>query len=180
VNRFLFVLVALLLTASACTLGTADDIRANSLNATQTAIPLPTVIGATAIPVQSTLALIPLATPVLQSNQGATSLLQPNQPATQILATGQPIAGCHLRVNVGTDPGNTLRLREQANNTSTVLLLVPNNSLVTKVPGSQEINSGGYIWVNIQYVDPTGIIVTGWGAKNAMRSHDTLLPEGGC
>jgi hypothetical protein len=159
VNRLLLVLFALL-TLSACNLGTSQDAREISLNATQTALPLgvSTLSDVSGSSIPDTNAGIP-PTPALQSNQTATNCGK-------------------LRVTVGTDPGNTLRLREQPNNSSTVVLLIPNNSLVTKVASSQEISAGGYTWLNIQYTDPNGVIATGWAAKDAMKNQITLRAEG--
>ena len=153
-------LALLLLALSACTLGTSQDVRENSLNATQTAFPLgmSTLSDVSGSSVPGSNSNIP-PTPVLQSNQTATNCGK-------------------LRVNVGTDPKATLRLREQPNNSSTVVLLIPNNSLVTKVSTSQEISAGGYSWVNIQYTDPNGVIATGWAAKDAMKNQVTLTAEG--
>ena len=41
----------------------------------------------------------------------------------------------------GRDPGNTLRLREQPSNSATIILLIPNNTLVTRVAGSVEMSA---------------------------------------
>ena len=91
----------------------------------------------------------------------------PPTPVLQSLATS---ATCgQLRVVVGTLAGNTLRLRDQPNSGGTILLLIPNNTLVTQVAGSQEVSAGGYTWVNIQYTDPNGVVTTGWAAKDAMQ-----------
>ncbi len=154
-NRLPFVLVAVLLLISACTLGTADEMRELNLNATQTAIPM----------AAATSAALPPTKPVTQP--------------TPILQSIQTAVNCgRLRVDVGSDPGNTLRLREQPNNNSTIILLIPNNSVVTKVAASQEVAADGFTWVNIQYTDPNGVIATGWAAKDAMRDRSTLRVEG--
>jgi hypothetical protein len=151
----LWVLVAALLAASACTLGTADEMREISLNATQTAIPIAAATGAAQ----------PSATP--------------GKPPTPALQSIQTAANCgKLRIDVGSDPGNTLRLREQPNNSATIILLIPNNSVVTKVVASQEVAADGYTWVNIQYTDPNGVVATGWAAKDAMKDRTTLRVEG--
>ncbi|MEO8397122.1 MAG: hypothetical protein ABI700_29275, partial [Chloroflexota bacterium] len=151
-KRFVWMMVAMigLLAISACTLSTAQDAREISMNATQTTIPVSTLDEGLGSGSQSTDSNIP-PTPNLQSNQTATNCGK-------------------LRVNVGTDPGNTLRLRERPDNNSTVVLLIPNNTLVTKVALSQEIIAGGYTWVNIQYADPNGVIASGWAAKDAMKN----------
>ena len=150
--------LVVLLTISACTLSTAQDLRENSLNATQAQPAGSACERRGGVRLQSTASGLP-PTPILQSNQTATNCGK-------------------LRVNVGTDPGKTLRLREQPNNSSTVVLLIPNNSLVTQVAASQEISAGGYTWVNIQYSDPNGVIATGWAAKDAMKNTVTLRAEG--
>ncbi len=156
-NRLLLVLILLL--TSACTLGTAQDAREISLNATQTAIPVSTLESAQ--PAKATPAVVPVnqPTPILQSN--ATS------------------ATCgKLRVDVGTDAGNTLRLREQPDNNSSILLLIPNSALVSQVAGSQEVTADSYHWLNILYTDPNGVNITGWAARDAMRDRATLRLEG--
>lgn len=164
-SRLVIALCGTLLAISACTLGTAQEVRESSLNATQTAQPLvETVIAkATSVAVQpidsaaTTPGVVP-PTPVLQSNDSA-------------------VCG-RLRVDVGADPGNTLRLREQPNNGSTIILLIPNNTLVMRVAGSQDVTAGGFTWINIQYTDPNGVQATGWAAKDAMRDRETLRQEG--
>ena len=164
-RRFLgtILILALLTIISACNLDSANAVRENSLVATQTAGPLGVstlsdVSGSSIPNVNATDANIP-PTPQLQSNATASNCGK-------------------LRVTVGTDPGNTLRLREQPDNNSTVILLIPNNSLVTKVASSQEIAAGGYNWLNIQYTDPNGVIATGWAARDAMKNQVTLRAEG--
>ncbi len=149
-----------LLAISACTLSTVQDAREIDLNATQTAttIPISTLDEGLGSLAQGTDSSLP-PTPILQSNQTATNCGK-------------------LRVNVGTDPGNTLRLRELPNNSSTVVLLIPNKTLVTKVATSTEISADGYTWVNIQYADPNGVIASGWAAKDAMKNQVTLTAEG--
>ncbi len=149
----LLIALLTLVALSACTLDTASNVREGQLDATQTAIPFAT---ATAFVVQQT--------------------LPPTQP-TPILQTN-PTACDRLRVTVGTDPGNTLRLREQPTNNATIVLLIPNNTVVTRVAGSQNVSADGYTWVNIQYTDPNGVIATGWAAQDAMRNQTTLAPMG--
>lgn len=163
----LLLLAILLLTLSACNLGTMQDAREVSLNATMTGVPVSTLESAQPAKDVTPGAVVIPATPVLQS-------LEP----TPILQTNQTASACgKLRVDVGTDPGNTLRLREQPNNGSTILLLIPNSSLVSKVPGSQEVAAGGFNWLNIQYTDPNGATITGWAARDAMRDRATLRLE---
>ncbi|HVU12002.1 MAG TPA: hypothetical protein VHD90_12030 [Phototrophicaceae bacterium] len=154
-RRLLLSLIMLLL--AACNLNTADNAREIQLNATQTALPETTQqVGATTL--QPTFGSVVRATPALQPLQTS--------------ACGQ------LRVTVGTDPAATLRLRDQPNNNATVVLLIPNNTVVTKVPGSQEISASGYTWVNIQYTDPSSHVTTGWAAKDAMKNTVTLVAQG--
>ena len=152
-KQLIFLSIAALLAISACTLGTAQNERAISLNATETALPFLTL---TSPPTT-------LPTPLLQSN-GSTSV--------------GVTCPDRLRVDVGTDPGNTLRLREQPNNNSNIILLIPNNSIVTRVSGSLETSAGGYTWVNIQFTDPNGVVATGWAAKDAMKDRTTLVAAG--
>lgn len=164
----LLLLAILLLTTSACNLGTVQDAREVSLNATLTGVPVSTLESPAkvtpGIPVDSA----NQPTPVLQSLL-PTPILQVNQTAT---TCGM------LRVDVGTDPGNTLRLREQPDNSANILLLIPNNSLVSKVAGSSEVTADSYHWLNILYTDPNGVNVTGWAARDAMRDRATLRQEG--
>jgi hypothetical protein len=162
------VLLLILLTTSACNLGTVQDAREISLNATMTGVPVSTLEPAQVAKDVTPGAVAVQPTPVLQSLL-PTPLLQPNQTAT---TCGM------LRVDVGTDPGNTLRLREQPDNSAQILLLIPNNSLVSKVAGSQEIAADSYHWLNILYTDPNGVNVTGWAARDAMRDRVTLRQEG--
>ncbi len=154
-----------MLLLAACNLDTANNAREMQLNATQTMLPEtaqqvgePTALPTLGSMVMSTLGSAAQPTPALQSLQAS--------------ACGQ------LRVTVGTDPGNTLRLRDQPNNNATVILLIPNNTIVTKVPGSQEISANGYTWVNIQYTDPHGQMTTGWAAKDGMKNQPTLVAQG--
>ncbi len=158
-KRFLFVLVVTLLAISACTLDTAQDVRESSLNATQTAIPQATKIVLTDGPVSVT--------------QGT-----PDAPPTPVLQPINTETCGKLRVDVGSDPGNTLRLRDQPSNSATIILLIPNNTLVTRVAGSVQVSAGGYTWLNIQYTDPNGVVATGWAAKDAMRDRETLVQAG--
>ncbi len=156
VKLSLFTLIALLL--AACNLGTAQEARQLELNATETGIP----------PNQVTLTnatLIPLA-------------FTPGEIVLTPLGSPTAIGGiCNtLRVDVGDDPGNTLRLRQSPTNSAEIILLIPNSSTVQRVAGSNETSADGYTWVNIQYTDPNGIIATGWAAKNAMRDRTTLRP----
>ena len=151
-------LLFLLLAISACNLGTPQDMRASSMNATQTAIPQATTVAKATDAAAPTETLEFPPTPVLQSNESV-------------------VCG-RLRVDVGTDPGNTLRLREQPNNSAKIILLIPNNTVVMRVDGSQEVSAGGYTWVNIQYTDPNGVVATGWAAKDAMANRETLIREG--
>lgn len=159
-RRFLPALLFLLLTISACNLGTAQDMRESSLNATQTAIPQATLVA------KATDAAAPTPTVTLEF------------PPTPVLQSNESVVCGRLRVDVGTDPGNTLRLREQPTNSARIMLLIPNNSVVTRVDGSQDVNAGGYTWVNIQYTDPNGVVATGWAAKDAMANRETLRREG--
>jgi hypothetical protein len=154
----------MLVAISACTLGTAQEVRESSLNATQTAQPL----VETAVAKETSVAVQPIAT-------AATTLDFPPTPALQ---TNDSAVCGRLRVDVGTDPGNTLRLREQPNNSATIILLIPNNAVVMRVANSQEVTAGGFIWVNIQYTDPNGVQATGWAAKDAMAGRATLRQEG--
>lgn len=161
----LLLLAILLLTTSACNLGTVQDAREVSLNATLTGVPVSTLESAQPADVTPG---SPQPTPVLQSLL-PTPILQANQTAT---TCGM------LRVDVGTDPGNTLRLREQPDNSANILLLIPNNSLVSKVAGSSEVTADSYHWLNILYTDPNGVNITGWAARDAMRDRVTLRQEG--
>ena len=70
-----------------------------------------------------------------------------------------------------------VRLREQPNNDSTIILLIPNSSYVTRVAGSSDVSAGGYNWVNIRYTDPNGLEAVGWAARDAMRDRTTLREE---
>lgn len=166
----LLVLIILLATivTSACTLGTAQEARQDSLNATQTALPLATLLVVTEAAGEAGtggggVQLTPLLT------QQATPVLQPNSEGS---CEGR------LRVDVGTDPGNTLRLREQPTNSSTIVLLIPNSTIVYRVAGALDVNAGGYNWVNIQYTDPNGVQAVGWAARDAMQGRTTLREEG--
>jgi hypothetical protein len=161
-------LVLILLFTSACNLGTMQDAREVSLNATMTAIPVSTLEPAQPAKDITPGAVAIQPTPVLQSLQ-PTPILQPNQTTS---TCGK------LRVDVGADPGNTLRLREQPDNSSTILLLIPNSSLVSRVEGSQEVAADNYHWLNILYTDPNGASITGWAARDAMRDRATLRLEG--
>ena len=160
VRLSLFTLIALLLTVpllAACNLGTAQEARQLQLNATETGVPFDqvTLTNATLVPLQVTpgeIVLTPLGSP------------------TAIGGAPAGVGVCNsLRVDVGDDPGNTLRLRQSPTNSAEIILLIPNNSTVQRVAGSGETSADGYTWVNIQYTDPNGIIATGWAAKNAMR-----------
>ncbi len=155
-KRLWFLLIALLLTA--CNLGTAQEARQLQLNATETGVPL----SGTDV----TNAVIPLAT------------VTPGEIVLTPLGSPAVIGGIcdSLRVDVGDDPGNTLRLRQSPTNSAEIILLIPNGSTVQRVAGSSETSADGYTWVNIQYTDPNGIIATGWSAKNAMRDRTTLRP----
>ncbi len=164
VTRFLLVTIIFALLGSlllgGCNLGTALEAREDSLNATQTAA----VVQDAGVPPTQGVVLTPLETGAAQP----TPILVPNDSST-----------CgRLRVDVGSDPGNTLRLREQPANNSTIILLIPNNSYVTRVSGSSDVSAGGYNWVNIQYTDPNGAQAVGWAARDAMRDRTTLREEG--
>ena len=76
-----------------------------------------------------------------------------------------------------TIPRNTLRLRESPNNNANIILLIPNNTVVTRVSGSVEIAAGGYNWINIQYTDPNGVQAVGWAARDAVKDRVTLRAE---
>jgi hypothetical protein len=166
VNRFLLVMTIFALLVSlllgGCNLGTALEAREGSLNATQTAQALPT-------PTQSEpdVVLVPL-----EETPGAIQLTPINLVPNDSSTCGR------LRVDVGSDPGNTLRLREQPDNSATIILLIPNNTYVTRVAGSSDILADGYNWVNIQYTDPNGAQSVGWAARDAMRDRATLREEG--
>ena len=152
----LFTLIALLL--AACNLGTAQEMRQLQLSATETGVPLNQAIPTNA-------PLTPLT-------------VTPGEIVLTPLGSPAVIGGvCNtLRVDVGDDPGNTLRLRQQPTNSAEIILLIPNGSTVQRVAGSIETSADGYTWVNIQYTDPNGVIATGWSAKNAMRDRVTLRP----
>lgn len=145
---------------SACTLSTAQDAREIILSETQTAIPQATFAA------KATSASGPAQTETLEF------------PPTPVLQSNESVVCGRLRVDVGTDPGNTLRLREQPSNSAKIILLIPNNSVVMRVEGSQDVSAGGYTWVNIQYNDPNGVVATGWAAKDAMANRETLRREG--
>jgi hypothetical protein len=166
----LLLLLILLLSLSACNLGTVQDAREVSLNATMTGVPVSTLESAQAAQGTQGIPADPLnqPTPVLQSLL-PTPILQPNQTTS---TCGK------LRVDVGADPGNTLRLREQPDNSSSILVLIPNSTLVSKVEGSQEVTADNYHWLNILYTDPNGASITGWAARDAMRDRATLRLEG--
>ncbi len=150
----LFAVIALLL--AACNLGTAQEARQLQMDATETGVPPGqiTPTNATLMPLIVTpgeIMLTPLGSPTV------------------------PGGVCNtLRVDVGDDPGNTLRLRQSPTNNAEIILLIPNSSTVQRVAGSNETSADGYTWVNLQYTDPNGIIATGWAAKNAMRDRVTL------
>lgn len=149
-----------MLMISACTLGTAQDAREIILSETQTAIPQATSAA------KATSADVSAPTETLEF------------PPTPVLQSNESVVCGRLRVDVGTDPGNTLRLREQPTNSARIILLIPNNSVVMRVEGAQELSAGGYTWVNIQYTDPNGVVATGWAAKDAMANRETLRREG--
>ncbi len=161
VKPFLFALLALLM--SACNLGTAQDAREIQMFATQTAAP--EVNFATDADIT-----------LIDATPGEIILTPLGSPAVVGVPVGVPIGGvCNsLRVDVGDDPGNTLRLRQQPTNSAEIILLIPNSTVVLRVTGSTETTADGYTWVNVQYTDPNGIIATGWAAKNAMRDRMTL------
>lgn len=162
-----FVLIAplLLILTSACTLGTAQEARQLQMIETQTAAPEVSFATSAASDDAGNPALTPInATP------GEIALTPLGSPAVVGGVCNQ------LRVDVGDDPGNTLRLRQQPTNTAEIILLIPNRSVVQRVAGSTETSSDGYTWVNIQYTDPNGVVATGWSAKNAMRDRTTLNP----
>ena len=150
------------LLVSGCTLGTALEAREDSLNATQTAQAVPTATQA-----EPDVVLVPV-----EQTPGAIQLTPINLVPNDSSTCGR------LRVDVGSDPGNTLRLREQPDNSSTIILLIPNNTYVTRVAGSSDITADGYNWVNIQYIDPNGAQAVGWAARDAMRDRTTLREEG--
>jgi hypothetical protein len=158
VRRTIFALIALILLIilAGCNLGTAQDAREVSLYATQTAIPLVTP-----------------ATDVIRP----TPLLLPNgSPTAGAIGGGTGSCG-RLRVDVGDDPGNTLRLREAPNNNGVIILLIPNNTLVDRVAGSPDVAADGYNWINIRYTDPNGVEAVGWAARDAIRDRVTLRQE---
>ncbi len=148
-------MMAVLFLLSACNLGTAQEAREGSMNATQTAQPLVTV------PATQAVVLTPLVTipPTID--------LVPNDSAT-----------CgRLRVDVGSDPGNTLRLRREPNNSATIIVLIPNGTTVDRVDGASDVSAGGFNWVNIRYTDPNGVEAVGWAARDAMAGRTTLREE---
>ena len=161
-NRWWLVMLCAAVFASGCTLGTALEAREGNLNATQTAQALPT-----ATPDENTVALTPL-----EQTPGAIQLTPIN------VAPNDPAACGRLRVDVGTDPGNTLRLREQPDNGATIILLIPNGAYVNRVAGASDTLNDGYNWVNIQYTDPNGMVATGWAARDAIRGRTTLREDG--
>ena len=145
---------------SACTLGTAQDAREIILSETQTAIPQATFSA------NETSAAAPSPSATLEF------------PPTPALQSNDSVVCGRLRVDVGTDPGNTLRLREQPSNTAKIILLIPNNKVVMRVAASQDVTAGGFTWVNIEYTDPNGVVAIGWAAKDAMRDRVTLRQDG--
>jgi hypothetical protein len=163
-------LMALLM--GACTLATNRDARESTLVQSQTARPTaaavspaaPTQPGAPSSP--TPLTLIPVGSPL--PSPVANFTLDPNMPCRL------------LRVYAGTDPGNTLRLRESPANSSRILILIPNDSTVIAVPTSDEVQAGGYRWVNIIYTDANGGNHIGWAARNANPGFATLTDIGDC
>lgn len=163
---FLWMLIAL--AASACTLGTAQEARELQLIATQNGVPAPDDSDGAAGD-----GVAPDGVPTVETSPSPINLIPLASPSAAIPAGG--VGDCNrLRVDVGGDAGNTLRLRQQPTNDAEIILLIPNSSIVTRVTGSNEIAADGYAWLNIQYTDPNGIIATGWAARNAMQDRATL------
>jgi hypothetical protein len=102
-------------------------------------------------------------------------------PSPAAAFTLDPNAPCRMmRVFVGNDPGNTLRLREQPSNSSRILYLIPNQSMVILVPTSSAVQAGGYNWLNIIYTDEAGTDHIGWAARDANPGFATLTDAGDC
>lgn len=155
-NRVFLLLLVVSACLSACTLGTAQEARQGNLSATLTAQPLVT------IPATQAVVLTPLVTSL---------------PTIDLVPNDSAICG-RLRVDVGSDPGNTLRLRREPDNSATIIVLIPNGTTVERVDGAQDVSADGYNWVNIRYTDPNGVEAVGWAARNAMRDRVTLREEG--
>jgi hypothetical protein len=167
--RIILGVVALLL--GACTLATERVARESTLVRTQTAAPnddeplvSPTAPQAGSSP--TALTLIPVGSPM---------------PSPVAVFTLDPDAPCQMmRVFVGNDPSNTLRLREQPSNSSRILFLIPNQSMVIVVPTSSEVEAGGYHWLNVIYTDENGTDHIGWAARDANPGFATLTDAGDC
>lgn len=85
----------------------------------------------------------------------------------------------------GTDPRNVLSMRAEPSANATLVIRVPTNNPVYRVPDSQEVEAEGFRWLNVIYVDPSQNRYTGWIARDSYiqsgvrnPSISTLRPTG--
>jgi hypothetical protein len=152
-------------TAVACNLtgGTDNDVR----SATYT--PFPTKAAVTD-PQPS-----PTPTGVLVVSRATlTGLPRPGTSATStpISVTSVPSLGKQCQVYQtysGRDPRNFLSLRQEPNATAAQVFKVPNNINVLLVPETQEVEAGGYHWLNVIYEAAPGSRFIGWIARDSYQ-----------
>jgi hypothetical protein len=169
-------LAGVLFMTMACNLST--DSAASQL-ATYTPIPVDLPVSGALITPVPTQAIVP---PTL------TSLPLPGMPVTAIPVTSVPVGGVECEVYTtfsGSDPRNVLSLRQSPDAGSYQLYKVPTGVQVLLVPGSQEVEAGGYHWLNVIYELSTQMRYQGWIARDSyivggVRNPTvaTLIPAG--
>ncbi len=96
-------------------------------------------------------------------------------PPPVLLRSGD---GCAVYTTFsGADPDNKLSLREQPNTSAVQILKLPNNAQVYQLRGTQEVESEGYHWLNIFYVDAQQVRYEGWAARDSFEQGGVRDPS---
>jgi hypothetical protein len=174
--RKILQLVLIMMVSAGCNLSTSLPTDTPRPTFAATLTPMPTTAAASA----------PTILPLV--GFGETRVAPPTARPTTIPVTSVPVMGVQCQVYTtysGTDPNNKLSLRVSPSATAAQVFRVPNNAQVLLVPNTQEVAADEYHWLNMIYVDSTGMRYQGWMARDSYTrggvrdtSIVTLVPTG--
>ncbi len=130
----------------------------------------------------------PTSTPGLPDPTPPPATLTPGAdvaPPTLLPLPGPPMTTVPTTSNLcqayttysGTRPDNKLSLRSDPSVAAIQVFRVPNHAQVLLVPGSQEVETEGYHWLQVIYVDTTQMRYQGWMARDSYAVEGVRNPS---
>jgi hypothetical protein len=154
--RFKPILFALVVFTAACNLTTEAPVTPTTIDTATPDISLTVDVSPTpAVPM-----LTPLRSTTLPSGL-------PPPPLVNVTPGSSGIQCAVYMTYSGPDPANLMSLRSQPSVNATQVFKVPNNAQVMLMPNSQEVETEGYHWLNVIYIDPAQIRYEGWMARDS-------------